>query len=85
MAADMEHGGAPGHMLASDVWAEYVEPLVGHSTVALRFGVESNNAEEEAWFDHFQVELLVHTWCVSSTHEYYVLVDYELTTPSASV
>jgi hypothetical protein len=55
VAADMEHGGAPGLALASDVWAEHAAPLVGHSTVALRFGVESDNAEEEAWFDHFQV------------------------------
>ena len=36
-------------------------------------------------FDHFQLEFEAHIWCVSSIHEYYLLVDYEFVTPSATV
>ena len=38
----------------------------------------------EFWLDHFQLELAAHIWCVSSRHEYYLLVDYEFVTPSAT-
>ena len=37
------------------------------------------------WFNHFQLEFAAHIWCVSSIHEYYLLVDYEFVTPSATV
>ena len=39
----------------------------------------------EFWFDYFQLEFAAHIWCVSSIHEYYLLVDYEFVTPSATV
>ncbi len=37
------------------------------------------------WLDHFHLELVVHIWSVSSMHEYYLLVEYEFITPSATV
>ena len=36
------------------------------------------------WFDHIEMELEAHIWCVSSTHQYCSHIKYELLTPSAS-
>ena len=44
--------------------------------------MQKKRAKIDFWFDHFEMELEAHIWCVSSTDETYSHTKYELLTPS---
>ena len=47
-------------------------------------GRKGGTKKHEFWFDHFHLEFAAHILSVNSIHEYYLLVDYERITPTAS-